>query len=205
MDLQLRHLSDRFDADLISTVVGFKKEMIMEEHPEVSYIYNDEFGDTNTSKSLLRGLRLTGSDPVLWLNGDVVFDPAVLEILQPYIDRDQSFVAVNTESVSDEEVKYTLDDRGFINEISKEVSGGLGEAVGINFVGSSDKPFLAARLEDCGPQDYFERGIELAIQRDRRKFRAVDISAARCMEVDFPTDLAQAETTFADLGSVRKG
>ena len=101
--------------------------------------------------------------------------------------------------------KYTLDDRGFINEISKEVSGGLGEAVGINFVGSSDKPFLAARLEDCGPQDYFERGIELAIQRDRRKFRAVDISAARCMEVDFPTDLAQAETTFADLGSVRKG
>ena len=31
MDLQLRHLSDRFDADLISTVVGFKKEMLMEE------------------------------------------------------------------------------------------------------------------------------------------------------------------------------
>ena len=136
---------------------------------------------------------------MLWLNGDVVFDPSVLEILQPYIDRDQSFVAVNTESVSDEEVKYTLDDRGFINEISKEVVGGLGEAVGINFVGSSDKPFLAARLEDCEPQDYFERGIELSITRDRRKFRAVDISAARCMEVDFPTDLAQAETTFADL------
>ena len=88
---------------------------------------------------------------------------------------------------------------------SAELYRGLGEAVGINFVGSSDKPFLAARLEDCGPQDYFERGIELAIQRDRRKFRAVDISAARCMEVDFPTDLAQAETTFADLGSVRKG
>ena len=205
MDLQLRHLSDRFDANLISTVVGFKKEMIMEEHPEVSYIYNDEFGDTNTSKSLLRGLRLTGNDPVLWLNGDVVFDPTVLEIVQPYIDRDQSFVAVNTESVSDEEVKYTLDDRGFINEISKEVSGGLGEAVGINFVGSSDKPFLAARLEDCGPQDYVERGIVLAIQRDRRKFRAIDISAARCMEVDFPTDLAQAETTFADLASTPKG
>ena len=143
---------------------------------------------------------MTGKDPVLWLNGDVVFDPTVLEILQPYIDRDQSFVAVNTESVSDEEVKYTLDDRGFIDEISKEVTDGLGEAVGINFVGSSDKPFLAARLEDCGQQDYFERGIELAIVRDRRKFRAIDISAARCMEVDFPTDLAQAETTFADLG-----
>ena len=95
--------------------------------------------------------------------------------------------------------KYTWGVRGFIKEISKQVVGGLGEAAETNFVAPPEKPFLAARLEDCEPQDYFERGIELSITRDRRKFRAVDISAARCMEVDFPTDLAQAETTFADL------
>ena len=49
------------------------------------------------------------------------------------------------------------------------------------------------------------RCLALAIGRDRRRFRAVDISSARCMEVDFPTDLAEAESTFADLGPSRKG
>ena len=52
----------------------------------------------------------------------------------PFIARDQSFVTVNTAKVSDEEVKYTTDAEGYINELSKTVEGGLGEAVGINYV-----------------------------------------------------------------------
>ena len=189
----------------VTIVVGYKLEHIIEAFPQASFVYNEQYDQTNTSKSLLRALRASSPGGVLWMNGDVVFDPEALERAAVLVARDQSFVSVNTAKVSDEEVKYTTDAQGYIRELSKTVTGGLGEAVGINFVGSSDKPFLAARLEDCGPQDYFERGIELAIQRDRRKFRAIDISAARCMEVDFPTDLAEAETTFADLGSTAKG
>ena len=52
----------------VSVVVGFKKDTIMEAFPNVSFVYNPLFGETNTSKSLLKGLRLTGRDPVLWLN-----------------------------------------------------------------------------------------------------------------------------------------
>ena len=43
---------------------------------------------------------------------------------------DESFVCVDTTTVADEEVKYTLDDDGYIRELSKTVVGGLGEAVG---------------------------------------------------------------------------
>ncbi len=69
---------------------------------------------------------------------------------------------------------------------------GLGEAVGINFVSPADKPFLIARLEDCDDDDYFERGIELVIDKDGRRFDAIDVSASLCIEVDFAEDLERA-------------
>ncbi len=46
------------------------------------------------------------------MNGDVVFDGSLLARTIPLIDAEQSFIAVNTASVADEEVKYTVDDAG---------------------------------------------------------------------------------------------
>ena len=192
MQRAVDNLSTRFELSSVTVVVGFKKDMLMEAFPQVSFAYNPLFGETNTSKSLLKGLRLTGRDPVLWLNGDVVFEPALLDLLADQLDRGQSFVAVNTEQVGDEEVKYDLDEAGFIRNLSKEVTPALGEAVGINFVSADDKPYLIARLEDCDDNDYFERGIELVIDKDARRFSAVDISSAMCIEVDFAEDLTRA-------------
>ena len=37
--------------------------------------------------------------------------------------------------------------------------------------------------------DYFERGLELLIEKDNAKVKAVDISAFNCMEIDFQEDL----------------
>lgn len=198
MKRALDNLASRFDVSDVSVVVGFKKDTIMEAFPNVSFVYNPLFGETNTSKSLLKGLRLTGRDPVLWLNGDVVFEPALMDLLAEHLDRGQSFVAVNTEQVGDEEVKYDLDDAGFIRNLSKQVEPALGEAVGINFVSADDKPYLIARLEDCDDQDYFERGIELVIDKDGRRFAPVDISAALCIEVDFAEDLSRANAGISD-------
>ena len=81
------------------------------------------------------------------MNGDVVFDPAMLGELAPLIEADQSFVAVDTSVVSDEEVKYTVDGDGHILELSKAVKNALGEAVGINYVASGDKKYLVNRLQ----------------------------------------------------------
>ena len=192
MERQISNLSQHFASSSISTVVGFKKDMIMESFPDVSYIYNQDFGETNTSKSLLKALSLTGSHAVLWLNGDVVFEAQLLEKLTPLIVGGRSFVAVNTENVGEEEVKYTLDSSGNIANLSKTVDGALGEAVGINFINEADKPFLLERLRSCDDQDYFERGIELTITEDQRRWEPVDVSGSLCIEVDFAEDLERA-------------
>jgi choline kinase len=126
------------------------------------------------------------------MNGDVVFDPEALVRAGDLVARDESFVSVNTAKVSDEEVKYTTDAHGFIKELSKTVVGGLGEAVGINFVARDDKAALIRRLSQVGDQDYFERGIELAIELDGVRFRPVDISDLYAVEIDFAEDLERA-------------
>ncbi len=108
------------------------------------------------------------------------------------INTDESFVVVNHSSVADEEVKYTLDADGFVAELSKTVVGGLGEAVGINFVSSTDKAAVIRRLDEVADQDYFERGLEVAIANGEAKFKAVDISDLYAVEVDFAEDLARA-------------
>ena len=191
---QLDHLRGAFGPDTrITVVVGFKMGLIMEAAAaEASFVYNEIYDQTNTSKSLLKALRLAPPGAVLWLNGDVVFVPGLLDHLRPYLAAGDSFVAVNTASVADEEVKYTLDGDGYVKDLSKQVTGGLGEAVGINFVAAADRAALVAHLERCEDQDYFERGLETAIAEDGLRVRAVDISAYGCVEVDFEPDLARA-------------
>lgn len=176
----------------ITTVVGYRAETIVDAFPRVDYVYNDRYDQTNTSKSLLRALAATGRGGVLWLNGDVVFDPRVLGRAVELVEADRSFVTVNTAKVSDEEVKYTVDAEGFVKDLSKVVVGGLGEAVGINYISSRDKKTLQRHLQRVDDQDYFERGIELAIAHDGMRVEPLDISDLYAVEVDFAEDLERA-------------
>ena len=197
MAQQIDNLRRVFGGDLrITVVVGFKHDLIMERFPDLLFAYNENYDQTNTSKSLLRALGVSHEGGVLWLNGDVVFDARLLDTLRPLIEADQSFVCVNTDAVGEEEVKYTVDDEGFVRELSKTVSEGLGEAVGINFISGRDKRVLMEHLESCDDQDYFERGIETAIATAGLQVRPVDISDYYAVEVDFEDDLKRANTVI---------
>jgi CDP-glycerol glycerophosphotransferase len=200
---QLDAVAAAFGPDVdVTIVVGYRAKQVMLHSQEARFAYNPDFATTNTSKSLLRGLASTRAGGVLWLNGDVVFDPAVLDLAHAWIRADHSFVCVDTSTVAEEEVKYTLDGEGCIAELSKTVVGGLGEAVGINYVSAADKPVLVEHLRRCGDQDYFERGIETAIAEEGLRFRPLDISAFSAVEVDFETDLERANSLFGATSGV---
>ena len=191
MQRQLKNIVKYFDINDVTTVVGFKKNLIMERFPEVNYVYNPFFDRTNTSKSLLQALKKHRGKSVLWFNGDVVFDEKLLSLLIDDIESNNSFISVNTQSVAEEEVKYTLKE-GYVDELSKQVVNGLGEAVGINFISSTDLDSFINQLEKCDDNDYFERGLELAIAEDSLRLKVIDISAYNCIEVDFKEDLENA-------------
>jgi choline kinase len=191
MQMMTENISSLYSLDLVNLVVGFKKNLIMESFPNLTYIYNQYFDQTNTAKSLLKAIKKNKNQSILWMNGDIVFDKNILLKLKEYIDEDISFVAVNTSKVSEEEVKYTLKDN-YIDELSKTVENGLGEAVGINFISSKYIDSFIKRLEQCDDNDYFERALEVAIEKDGFKIKPVDISEFNCIEIDFEEDLKNA-------------
>ncbi|MFY8023042.1 MAG: NTP transferase domain-containing protein [Candidatus Nanopelagicaceae bacterium] len=197
MQQQLENVEKVFrDEARVTIVVGFKMEMIMEAHPNVTFVYNENYDQTNTSKSLLKALRASQESGVLWLNGDVVFDARVLERIAERIRSEKSFVCVNTSATAEEEVKYTVDGKGNINALSKQVKNALGEAVGINFISTHHKNAAIKYLEQCADNDYFERGLELAIENVGIEIEPVDISDLFAVEVDFQADLDRANQNF---------
>jgi len=187
LERQVAYLSEYLGMNNIIAIVGYKKDLIMESFPNLLYVYNNFYDTTNTSKSLLAGLIKIENEDVVWLNGDVVFEK---KLLPQIIKCPKSCMAVNTNSVGEEEIKYNVFDEGNIKDVSKIVSPALGEAVGINKIIASDLPLLKAKLEKCDHQDYFEKALELSIQ-DGMKIIPVDINKYLCMEIDFLDDLEQ--------------
>lgn len=183
----------KYGINEIFVVVGFKKNLIMEEFPSVYYRYNPIYYITNTSKSLCCALEFLDDD-VIWCNGDVVFDEEVIREMAHYSGNS---VAVDRKKCAEEEVKYRADERGVILEISKSVKAAHGEAVGVNRIQKNDIPQFLQALATCKEQDYFEMGVEMLINQGVN-FTAVDISAYRCIEVDFEEDLKQALAMFAN-------
>jgi len=187
MQRQITALTKYIGADNIIIVIGFKKDLIMKEFPNELFVYNNVYDNTNTSKSLLCALNKIHNEDVLWLNGDIVFDA---DILKPIIDYNGSCMAVNTDSVAEEEVKYNTNSDGTIRQVSKIITDGLGEAVGINKITKENLNLFKKSLEICEAEDYFERGLEFSIDKGLKLF-PIYISNFLCMEIDFIEDLNQ--------------
>lgn len=184
----------------ITIIVGYKKELIMTAVDNVHFIENADYDSTNTSKSLLKGLDKM-KDDVIWMNGDVIFDD---EVIKRVVQENGNIVAVNKAKCGEEEIKYTVADDGYINEISKTVIDALGEAVGVNKISKDALAAFQKSLDKCQDNDYFEKAIELAAH-DNIKFKPIDISDLKCMEIDFKTDFDQAVKLFFNTDPKKGG
>ena len=174
----------------VVAVVGFKKDIIMEAAPEMSFVYNPNFDTTNTSKSLLCAVEKIHHGDILWLNGDVIFDE---DVMQRMLDNaDHPIVAVNTARTAEEEVKYTTNDENKIIQLSKQVTQAEGEALGINLITREYMGEFKQHLEKVDENDYFERAMETMIESIGPIFSPVDVSDLACIEVDFEEDLSDA-------------
>ena len=176
----------------IVVVVGFKKELIMEQNPSVSYVYNPYYHVTNTSKSLMLALECIEQADIVWLNGDIYLEP---ELISRVLSASGNNVAVNTHHCGQEEVKYRTDNRGAISEISKEVWPCDGECVGVNTISRGCFADFLEGLRRCEQQDYFEKAIEMVIAQGM-EFRPIDISDLNCVEIDFLRDFKKANGFF---------
>jgi choline kinase len=199
LDLQLKNLAEILHINDVVVVVGFLRQVIERRHPDLEYVYNDNYAATNTAASLQIGLQGIRNEDVLWLNGDLVFDPRILIPLAHNVLH--NLIWVTTGKVGEEEVKYSLDRECHIKEISKSVKPSLGEAVGINFIKKNDLSVFRSCLEECTDLDYFERAIELAINKGV-SFLPANVQESFCIEIDFEEDLQKARDFVKGLGNI---
>ncbi|KPK77198.1 MAG: UDP-N-acetylglucosamine pyrophosphorylase [Phycisphaerae bacterium SM23_30] len=173
-------------------VCGFKKSLLMEKHPDVLYCYNPSFHVTNTSKSLWRALNMCSGD-VIWTNGDIVFHE---EVLKNLIAAGGNVVVVDEKDCGDEEIKYCTSPQGHIAEISKNVRASRGEALGLNRISAADLPTLVDCLSNCADDDYFEKAIELSIEKDVI-WKPLGVGELPVIEVDFDADWEKVKKIFS--------
>jgi len=185
LDFQIEHLSSLISAQNITVVVGYMKEMIMSKFPYLSFVQNDNFAQTNTSKSLLLALRKI-EDDVIWLDGDVYFDDEVPRLL---LNTEFSCCLVDRKKCGPEEVKYNLNEDGFIHNISKNVERPQGECLGINVVLKKDLNVFRNELERVDNQDYFEKALENLTISKKILLTPIDVGPYYCNEIDFNEDL----------------
>lgn len=175
----------------ISVVVGHRATEVAARVPTARAVHNADYASSNTARSLLCALH-QGSGPALWLNSDVIFSADFAdEVVRSLRDLSRSRIGVKRGRTAEEEVKYLLGQSGDVCALSKTVVGGLGEAIGVNLVAAHDRPAFVAALAQVDAHDYFERAVELTIDRGHR-WQPLDLTDHFAVEVDFPEDLAVA-------------
>lgn len=186
LDIQIDCFASIVGIENILVVVGYKSELIKSRYSQLSYVNNSNYLTTNTAKSLLLGLEKIGNEDVVFINGDIFLTKqTAINICKC---NETSFM-VNFESTADEEVKYRINDKGAICELSKQVIDAHGEAVGVNFISSRDLEIVKRELRNVNDMDYFEKAFENLIIRGELLVSPLGIKDDFVKEIDFPEDL----------------
>ncbi|WP_303651781.1 HAD-IIA family hydrolase [Halomarina litorea] len=172
----------------------------------VSVVENDRYANTNNLFSLYQAREELAGEPFLLSNGDVVFDPCVVETL---LDSDaDSAIACDYGTYSEEAMKVTTDGDGHVDHIAKDVPPEAASAVSIDAYRFSRE--FSTRLFDRGGRllddGQYDAWAEVAIDAvlGECEVAPVDIGGARWVEVDDMVDLRAADRTFGSFSLTDK-
>jgi len=127
LDFQLKSLKFAGIEEVV-IVVGYMKEKIytylenVKYHiPNIEYVYNSRFAETNNAYSLYLALKSIQmkleNESVLILDGDIIFDPKILLKLAPYKN---VCVCDGSRVPSEEDAKVLIDKGGLVKGVGKE-------------------------------------------------------------------------------------
>ena len=168
---------------------------------DVTYVSNPDFRSTNNAYSLLLAREAVADDAFILLDGDVVFDLAVLEEL---VERGPDCLAVRSVGeIGLEEVKVTADNEDRVLAIGKHVPvrSAMGESVGIEWFSAptSKRLFTALhqRVKEQGlVNEYYEAAFQQILDEGVTLY-GVDIGTKYAAEIDTIEDLKAAEARLA--------
>jgi len=202
--------------ETVSVVTGYMADRIeslcerlsTELSADIEVLHNEVFANTDNMYSLYCAREAVAGEPFVLSNGDVVFEPAVLDRLAA-ID-DHSAIAVDADSYDPEAMKVTVGESGGVTGISKEFSpaAAAGTAIDCYRFSAATSAELFDRIErrievDGEYTAWTELAIDDLVSTGSHDVRPVDIQEADWVEIDERADLLAADRTFSSLGDLR--
>lgn len=179
------------------------QKYIKDNYPDlnVTFIHNDRYEETNTGYSLFLTRDAVGDDSFVKLDGDVVFEAAVIERLIK--DPNENCLAIDKNIHLDkEEVKAQIGEGNQILKVGKTLDARMahGESIGIEKVGKeTGKVFYEILQRDVVEkekwQEYYDDSYTTLVE-EGHPFYAVDISGLKWVEIDTHEDYDRANGMF---------
>lgn len=169
---------------------------------EFRFVHNAAFATTNNAWSLMLAMEDDATGPILLIDADLVFDPAVPARLLEHPAPNRLGLRTAGE-LGAEEMKVRLGSAGLVADLDKAlpIAAAAGESVGMEVFSA---PFVAAmaevlhrrqRLEGRTGEYYEATFVELIAAG--HAVSPVDLAGLRCREIDTAEDLADARREFA--------
>lgn len=180
------------------------KTFVQNTYPDlkVEFILNERYEETNTGYSLFLTRDAVAGDNFIKLDGDVVFEEAVIKKLIE--DKNENCLCIDRNIQLDkEEVKAQIGEGDQILKVGKTLDARMahGESIGIEKVGSKTGAEFYNILErDVVEkqkwQEYYDDSYTTLVE-EGHPFHAVDISGLKWVEIDTHEDYERANEMFA--------
>ncbi len=196
--------------DSLVVVTGYRGDMIRaylaREFPDlpVSYAHNERYAETNNAYSLLLAEPTVAGGGFLLLDSDILFPAELARRVLACPDRPA--LALDRHGCGAEEMKVSVDGRGLITDIGKDLdpAGAAGESIGVEAFGADDGAELFAILRkrivaEKRENEFYEASFREAILGGRA-YHAADTSDCPAIEIDSAEDLEKARGMVINNG-----
>ncbi|MEZ4400792.1 MAG: phosphocholine cytidylyltransferase family protein [Kofleriaceae bacterium] len=196
-------LLQRFGVEQVVIVVGHLADQVRAAVTswwpdlDVTYVDNPAFRTTSTAASLALARPYLLGHPFLLIDGDVVFEPAVMTRV---VEGGPDAVAVRSVgTLGAEEVKVVADAGDRVVALGKDVPvrGAMGEAIGIQLLSAATSRRLFAAMALRPHADLYYEDVLQDLVLAGVGLQAVDIGSAYACEIDTAADLREADAHLA--------
>jgi len=190
-------------------VVGYRASAVREYCEGISdinikFIENLEFETTNNMYSFYLAREAIGKRPFILNNADLIIDASLVQTLlsSPM----ESAVAIDSSQFNEESMKVSITEKGFLNNISKEISPNKSAGCSVDFykVSAHDGQKLITEVvkiieEEKKINDWTEIALQRLFKSGKLQFSAINIAGLRWVEVDDFQDVASADKKFSNF------
>ncbi|MEG3055272.1 MAG: HAD-IIA family hydrolase [Methanoculleus sp.] len=193
----------------IVVISGYKISMVKEHCKNqfngvnLTIIENKDFLTTNNMYSLYLAKDLLEGHDFILSNGDVVYDPQIVNLLVK--DAKTDMIACDKGSYAEESMKISILN-GYISDISKKIPAreAYGNSIDLYKFSSNSSNILFSEVSrivefEKNLNDWFEVALQRLFVKNRLNMRPFDIERRKWVEVDNFVDLSQGDKLFNNI------